>query len=78
VIATRWRSLPEIVEHGVSGLLIEPRDAAALAQAMAELHDDPERMQALRGGALALAERFSSRRWTQEFVDICRQARAVR
>jgi glycosyltransferase involved in cell wall biosynthesis len=78
VIATRWRSLPEIVEHGVSGLLIEPRDAGALAQAMIDLHDHPERMQALRTGALARAEAFSSRRWTQEFVEICREAQAAR
>jgi glycosyltransferase involved in cell wall biosynthesis len=78
VIATRWRSIPEIVEHGVSGLLVEPRDAGALAQAMADLHDHPERMQALRSGASARAEEFSSRRWTQEFVEICREARSSR
>jgi hypothetical protein len=44
---------------------------------MIDLHDQPERMQALRSGALARAEAFSSRRWTQEFVDICREARAA-
>ena len=78
VVATRWRSLPEIVEDGISGVLIEPRDADALAQAMRDLHDQPERMEALRSGALARAEGFSSRRWTREFVEICREARAAR
>jgi glycosyltransferase involved in cell wall biosynthesis len=77
VIATRWRSIPEIVEHGVSGLLTEPGDADALARAIADLYDHPNRMNALRRGALARAESFSSRRWTQEFVDVCRAARKL-
>jgi glycosyltransferase involved in cell wall biosynthesis len=73
VIATRWRSIPEIVEDGVSGILIEPRNPDALAAAIAALHDSPERVRALRAGALAFAQRFSSEHWTGEFVAICRE-----
>lgn len=37
VISTRISAIPEIVEHGVTGLLIEPGDCGALADAMSRL-----------------------------------------
>lgn len=37
VIATRHNDLPELVEDGVTGMLIQPRDASALADAMRRL-----------------------------------------
>lgn len=40
-ISTRLVGIPDIVEDGVSGLLVEPRDAAALANAMERLVTDP-------------------------------------
>jgi len=40
VIATRVGGSPEVVEDGVSGLLIPPRDADALAGAIARLLED--------------------------------------
>jgi glycosyltransferase involved in cell wall biosynthesis len=33
-IATRYSGIPEIVEHGETGILVEPRDADALADAI--------------------------------------------
>ena len=41
VVATRVGGIPEIVEDGVSGVLVPPRDEAALADAMRRLLDDP-------------------------------------
>ena len=41
VIASRIGGLPEVVEDGVTGLLVEPGDAANLAAAMRRLWDDP-------------------------------------
>jgi glycosyltransferase involved in cell wall biosynthesis len=41
VVATRGGGVPEIVEDGVSGLLVPPRDAAALAAAIGSLLADP-------------------------------------
>lgn len=41
-VATRVGGCPEIVEPGVSGLLVPPADADALATAIARLLDDPE------------------------------------
>lgn len=40
VISTQLGAIPEIVEHGVSGILVPPNDAAALANAMMELLQD--------------------------------------
>jgi glycosyltransferase involved in cell wall biosynthesis len=41
IVATRIGGIPEVVEDGVTGLLIEPRDHAALAAAIVRLLDDP-------------------------------------
>lgn len=45
VVATRTGGIPEAVEHGSTGLLVPPRDPAALAQAMAEMLRDPRARQ---------------------------------
>lgn len=42
VVGTRASSIPELVDHGVEGLLVPARDADALAEAMIELGRDPE------------------------------------
>jgi glycosyltransferase involved in cell wall biosynthesis len=42
VVATRVGGIPEMVEDGVTGLLVEPGDAGALAQALAQALADPE------------------------------------
>ena len=43
VVSTSISGIPELVEHGVSGLLVPPADARALANAIRELLADPER-----------------------------------
>ena len=42
VVATVHGGLPDIVEHGVTGLLAPERDVAALTAHLATLHADPE------------------------------------
>ncbi|MGH2598497.1 MAG: glycosyltransferase, partial [Dehalococcoidia bacterium] len=42
VVATRIDAVPELVEDGVSGLLVPPRDATGLASALRRLHDEPQ------------------------------------
>jgi len=73
VIATEWLSIPEIVEDGVSGLLIPPKDVDALASAMKSLLISSEKIQFLRIGAKKQAQRFSSDEWTRVFVRICNE-----
>lgn len=58
VIATRTGGLEDVVEEGVSGLLVPTRDPAALARAIERFFD--ERMgERLRGGVQAARRRFS-------------------
>ena len=66
-ITTRWGAIPEIVDD-TCGILIEPGNAVQLAQAMQILMGSPERLAALRQGALAMARLFSSQTWTNRFV----------
>ena len=42
IIATRTGGIPEVVEDGVTGILVEPRDGAALAKAIFGLLSDQE------------------------------------
>jgi len=55
VVATRVGGVPDLVEDGVTGLLVPPRDPAALATALAELLLDPDR--AARMGEAGRARR---------------------
>lgn len=51
VVATRTGGLPEMVDHGITGLLVPPRDVPALADAIISLLNDPEkRMKMGRAG----------------------------
>jgi glycosyltransferase involved in cell wall biosynthesis len=68
VIAADWRSIPELVEHEQSGLLVSPRDADGLAAAMARLSRDPGLFQRLRAGAQRAGERHRSDRWTNQLI----------
>ncbi|MGV8940229.1 MAG: glycosyltransferase [Lysobacter sp.] len=42
VISTRVSGIPELIEHGRDGLLVEPRNAAELAEAIEQMLADPE------------------------------------
>jgi glycosyltransferase involved in cell wall biosynthesis len=52
-LATDVSGIPELIEHGVTGLLTAPNDPAALAQKIAELIREPAR----RAGLAAAGER---------------------
>jgi glycosyltransferase involved in cell wall biosynthesis len=47
VVATRVGGLPEVIEHGVHGLLVEPRDPSGLAATLGELIAGPDRARAM-------------------------------
>jgi glycosyltransferase involved in cell wall biosynthesis len=60
VVATRVGGNPEVVEDGVSGLLVPPRDSSALAAAMARLLEDPDLALRLgQAGMLRVSQLFS-------------------
>lgn len=60
-IATRLGGIPEVIEEGVSGLLVEPGDIQGLAGAIQRLVESPDLRGSLGAGARAKA---SARRWT--------------
>jgi glycosyltransferase involved in cell wall biosynthesis len=55
VVATRVSAVPEIVADGVTGILVEPGDVAALATALTQLLADPARIAALGQAGLERA-----------------------
>jgi glycosyltransferase involved in cell wall biosynthesis len=57
VVATTAGGIPEMIEHGVHGLLVPPADPAALAAALIGLLDDPGRARALGEAGRARVER---------------------
>ena len=63
IVSTRLSGIPEIVEDGVSGLLVEPGDDKALAAAMREVLSNPQRAASFaRAGRDRAEQRFDARR----------------
>jgi glycosyltransferase involved in cell wall biosynthesis len=59
LVSTPVSGIPELIEDGVSGLLVPERDEAALADALSRLAADPALRRRLADGAQAVArERF--------------------
>lgn len=67
IVATRTGGIPEVVEDGVTGLLVPPRDASALARAIAGLlADGPRRQRLGAAGLRRVGERFTVERMVAE------------
>ena len=63
IITTDTPGCRDIVEHGVNGLLVKPRDAEDLARAMATLAADPERVAEMgKASRRLVSEKFSDER----------------
>jgi len=77
VIATRWLAIPEIVDDDC-GVLIEPRDASGLTEAMLALHADPDRWRRLCEGASGRIANFDHQRWARKFESLCDELVASR
>lgn len=71
VIASGISSLPEVV--GDAGLLIDPHDTEAMAQAMQKLVMDPESWLHLSQKALARSTQFSWSKCVEQTIDAYRQ-----
>jgi glycosyltransferase involved in cell wall biosynthesis len=74
IITTDSVGCREVVEHGVSGALVPPRDAAALAAAIRQLYHDPQECQRMgqAGRAKILAE-FDERLVIQQTLAVYRE-----
>lgn len=71
IAATTAGGIPEVVEHGITGLLVPPRDAATLAETLISLLQDPA-LRARLGvnGRRAALQRFSSERMVQDTLRV--------
>ncbi len=79
VIATTAGALPEIVEDGVSGLLVPPGQVGPLAEAIRTLLEDPARCRAMgEAGTQRIRERFSWRRTAEAMTAVYEEVSAQR
>jgi len=74
VIATNVGGNPEIVEHGVSGLLVPPRDPPMLAAAMITMLENPDLASRFgSAGKRKIADAFSVERSVREIERLYRE-----
>jgi glycosyltransferase involved in cell wall biosynthesis len=67
IVATDAGGIPEVVEPGVTGLLVPPRDPRRMAEAIvALLKDEPRRQQMGEAGLARVGQRFTVERMVAE------------
>lgn len=73
VVATHVGGVPKVVEHGKSGLLVQPRPEL-LERAIAELLSDKQRARRLgRTARERVAEQFSSQSMAEQYIELYTQ-----
>jgi glycosyltransferase involved in cell wall biosynthesis len=71
VVATAVGGTPEVVADGETGLLVPPRDPAALAAALRRLLEDPElRRRFGEAGRRRVAERFTAKAMEEKILEL--------
>jgi len=79
IVATSAGGIPEIVEDGVNGLLVPPRDHAALADAIVRMLKDPARRQRMGDAGLArVTARFTVDRMVEQTAEVYARVGAER
>jgi glycosyltransferase involved in cell wall biosynthesis len=74
VIGTDHGGHPDVITHGVNGLLVPPGDPLALAKAMQSLLDDPAQRERLGMAARTVGRRFEANQATERFEQLYRAA----
>lgn len=75
VVATNVSGIPELVEDEVNGLLVEPDDPEALAEALIRLHEDkPLARRLTENGRATVHARFDGERLAQDLAALFREA----
>jgi len=72
VIACRAAAIPEVVEDGVTGVLVPPRDPAALAAVLVELLSSPERRRSMGEAGRRRVALFTPDRVATRFLEAVR------
>jgi glycosyltransferase involved in cell wall biosynthesis len=74
VAATSIGGPSEVIDDGVDGLLLEPRDPQGWARALCATVAHPEAMRAIRSAARPAVQRFSSKEFVKAMLDAYRSA----
>lgn len=75
VVASAISGIPEVIEHGRTGLLVAPDDPAALADALVRLLRDPAAAEALgRTGEAFVRESFDPAQCVAPVADLLRES----
>jgi glycosyltransferase involved in cell wall biosynthesis len=68
IVATNIGGIPEVVTDGVDGILIPPAASGAIADALTDLIDHPEKLKALSGtGKQKVIEKFEFEEMTRKY-----------
>lgn len=74
-ITTNFRSIPEVVQNEVNGLLVEPQDSKSLTVAIKRLQADPELVSQLGAANAASAKSYDALNVVPEILSIVLQSR---
>jgi phosphatidylinositol alpha-mannosyltransferase len=75
VIASSIPGFSQVVDHGVTGLLVPPRDVGAWAAALEQLVDAPAARTAMGAAGMRTAQRYDWSRVVDAILDVYRAAR---
>ncbi|MDP8248106.1 MAG: glycosyltransferase family 4 protein [Candidatus Tritonobacter lacicola] len=75
IIATKAGSIPELVEDGINGFLVDRASSVGLARAIKKLISDPALKKKMSVANLEKVERFDS--WDEAALKVCRAIEAV-
>ncbi len=78
MIATRTGGIMDLVEHGITGLLVAPGDSVELAAAMRRLIDDAKLRDDMGAASLTHVERFMAKSIVPRIETVYREAAAHR
>lgn len=71
VVSTQSGGIPEVVDDGRTGILVDPGSADELAGAIKRLHDNrDEREEMARAGRAAANDRFTPARYVQQLMNL--------
>jgi glycosyltransferase involved in cell wall biosynthesis len=78
IVSTAVDGCREVLEDGVTGLLVPPRDSAALAAALTALVNDPVRRESLARAARRASARYDIQRCVDEMQTVYDEVLAER